>query len=356
METLLFIFSICLALYFSNLADRKNNRKYLLLVILIVSLVSGLRGITVGIDTIYYDYAFIHKFPYSWQFEEVGFRAISNFLMNCFHDTRYIFLFFSLVINSLIILRLWDFRKKCSFPFMLFLYSLTFYIDTMNIMRQFVAIAIIFYSTKLLDNKHYILFVCVVLATTLIHTSSLLALLMVLVYLWNSLTPNKRLLLLVPLLFICTAAVFYVINFESHHIANYLSSQNSTSNINITFIYRISIFIFSLLLYKSKKKIIFNKTSDKEQIVEINQDISFKNTCYMYFIGLVLCSVGMFYTSMARLGYYYAIFELVYWGYLVKNSYNKSLNLSMISIYAIYIFMLELLAGGSGVFPFTFNL
>ena len=357
MGNILYIFFILLALVFVLIADKKNKKVFLYISIIIFSLVSGLRGINVGIDTALYNNAFLHNFPYSWQFEETGFRYISTFIMNLFHDPRYVFCFFAFITNGLILTRLWDFREKCSMTAMVLLYSLTFYIDTMNIMRQFVVIAVIFYSTKLLEKNKYILFLLIILGLTFIHSSSLLALAYIPIYLWNSLSKSKKMLLIIPLIVCGSLAISYVIGYESGHISNYLSAQNSIDNVNIPFLYRVIIFAISYFLLVKNKIVIFKKNSIKKVNSEYSQEISkYRNVSYVYMAGLLLCSMGMFYVVMARLGYYYAIFELVYWGYVIKTSANKKMNFAMIITYAVYIFLLEFLTDGSGVFPFEFNL
>jgi len=353
----IFILIILFSLVLSKVADKRNNKFILLLLILILTLTSGLRGINVGIDTSLYNYAFIHNFPYSWQFEEIGFRYISNLIITILGDPKFVFIFYSLIINLLIVLRLWDFRKKCSFAFMLFIYLLTFYLDSMNIMRQLVAVAVIFYSTKLLEKKHYFLFFSVVLFMTLIHKTALFGLALIVIYLWNSLSLSKKILMSIPLVIISGIVILYTISFEAAHISNYLSSENAITNINITFMYRLLCFIFSWLLYKSNKKIVYSSINIPNTRLEIDLNFQkkFNIISTIYFLGLAISSIGMFYVVMSRLGYYYIIFELLYWGYLVKNSKNKMLNLSLISIYVIYIFVFEICTGGNGVFPFSFR-
>ncbi len=60
---------------------------------------------------------------------------------------------------------------------------------------------------------------------------------------------------------------------------------------------------------------------------------------------------------MARLGYFYLIFELLFWGMLTyKSNPNRYLNLFIILLFSIYTFAIELIFNGSGIFPFYFNL
>ena len=117
------------------------------------------------------------------------------------------------------------------------------------------------------------------------------------------------------------------------------------------------VFIISSSLLLSNKKLVFHsKTTNSNVAKKFDlEERKYKIVVYNYLVGLILCSMGMFYVVMARLGYFYAIFEVVYWGYVTKSSENKGLNFGLIFIYALYIFLLEFMTGGSGVMPFTFN-
>lgn len=356
-------FVFCALLIFSVFlfyqSDRKDSKFLLVMGILIVSLLSGFRGINVGFDTAYYYDAFLNSFPKSWQFEETGFRFITNFLMNTFNRATIVMIIYALITNFLIFFRLWDFRKKCNFSAMSILYILIFFIDSMNIMRQFIAISIIFFSTRFLEKKKYILFLIIVLLCTYIHKSCLLALIILVVYGWKSLSKRNKMLLIVPIIVLSVLGIRLVYNFESADIENYLSQSNSVSNFNITFIYRFSIFVISYLLNRSKIKIVISsranlKNNKYEDSIKENKN-EFNIISVIYLLGLCLGSFGMFFLFLSRIGYYCLFFELLYWGYLTYNNKNKNLNFGMIMIYAVYIFALEVINNGSRIFPYYIN-
>lgn len=352
-------FGLLILGFFFISASNKKNRKFLLVIgVLIISIISGFRGINVGIDTAAYYNAFVNNFPKSWQFEENGFRYISTLLMRLFNNPSIIFFIYSIIINGLVFLRLWDFREKCNFTIMSFLYLTIYFIDSMNIMRQFIALAIIFYSTKFLEKKKYFLFFIIVIFTTLIHKTSLLALIFIIVYIWKDLTKNQKIILILPIIGITIIGISYILRYESGHINNYFSTDNSVRNFNITYVYRVLIFIISYLLFKSNKKVTISRTLSecKKNSENYSRNLEFKAISLIYFFGLCFGSMGMFYFVMTRIGYYYLIYEIVYWGYITKNSKNNRLNFLMIATYAIYIISIEFLRNGSGIFPYYFNL
>ena len=110
------------------------------------------------------------------------------------------------------------------------------------------------------------------------------------------------------------------------------------------------------MLNKNKIRITFNGfPSINKNDGFINKDKDYNTIVFIYILGLFFSSVGMFFAFMSRLGYWYLIFELLYWGYLVKNNNNKFLNKLFIFVYVIYIFSLELISNGSGIFPYYIN-
>lgn len=355
MSKILFIIFIFFSILLFYLSDKKNNKFILILSIILISFIAGFRGINVGVDTKDYFYAFNNNFPRNWQFEELGFRYLSTTLMKIFKNPSYVCFIYSLITNFFIVFRLWDFRKKCNFTLMSFLYMLIYYVNTMNVMRQFLAVSIIFYSTKFLEGRKYLRFFIIVILMTLIHKSSLLALLLIFVYVWNSLSFNKKIAYIIPIIAIIFVGLYYSISFENDHITNYFSSQNLINNINITAIYRFLICIMSYLIIKSKIKFTFRYDEKNDMPSKDFNENEFNKYFFIYFMGLLFTSMGMFFKHMERFGYFYLCFELIYWGYIVKNYPNKKMYTTLISIYSIYVFALEIFTAGNEIFPFYFN-
>lgn len=340
-----FIFFVC--------ADKNNSKKLLIFGIIILSILSGFRGINVGVDTTYYYKAFMYDFPVSWQFKEEGFRIISGFLMKVLQHPTWLFVLFAVITNYLIIVRLWELKEKSNFVIMTLIYILVYYFNTMNIMRQFICVAIIFYSTKFLEKKKYLLYVVIVLLCTQIHKSSILALGILAIYCFDNFSKKNKILLSIPCIVLFCIGVKYVINFESAEISNYLGSHNAINNFNLTFIYRALIYIFAVILYKSKRKIVILSSAKKQMLSKKNEN--FKKNIIIYGIGLIFGSLGLFFNHAARIGLYYMVFEMTFWGFLTKNDKNKNLNIILIMTYAVYVFANELLFNGSKIFPFYVN-
>lgn len=351
-----FIFGICLILSFIFFvyADKTSNKKLLVLGIIILSLLSGFRGISVGFDTPYYYKAFIQDFPVSWQFKEEGFRIVCRFLIKILQNPTWLFVLVASITNYLIIVRLWELRKNHNFVVMVLLYFLIYYFNTMNIMRQFICVAVIFYSTKLLEKKKYLLFISIVLLCTQIHKSAILALVIMAIYYFQGFSKKNKIIFGIPCMAIFIVVVKYILDFESAEINNYLGAHNTIDNFNYTFLYRVAAYVFSYLLYKSKMKVVIS--SAKKNLIKEEQDNKFfSNNIIVYGVGLIFGSLGLFFNHAARIGLYCMIFEITYWGFLTQKDKNKNLNLLLIIIYAIYVFASELILNGSQIFPYYVN-
>lgn len=341
----------------AKVSDKHNNKYIMIICSLTLAFISGLRGERVGIDTRFYMNAFNNNFPVPWQFKEVGFKFISRLLMGIFGNAMALFLIYAIVINYLIISRLWDYREKCNFPFMFLLYEMIFFIDTMNITRQFLALALVFYATRYLEKKKYYIFFIFLFSAISIHTTAFFGILFFIVSYWVNSTNKKKRNIAIPFCIFILVGALYVYSKTSFLVYNYVVNGIEKTNVNITFFYRVAAFILAYLMERFHVKIKFNNNLSDTPVtkagynyIEFNKHFSIM--AFYYTTGLIVSSLGMFFKDLTRTGYYYLIFELLFWGYLTQNSKNKRLNAIIIGIYACYVFSYELLFNGSGIFPY----
>lgn len=154
-----FVFcGIMLAMYLEKIKQKKlSNKKMILwILILVLSILSGFRGYDVGTDTKHYTRIFNFIYYGGTSSLEFGFVYSTEFLMNIFKDVQYLFFIYAFFTNAFIIHRLWDFKNVASFSFMCFLYIGIFFPESMNILRQYLALAIVFWGTRYLDRMQYL--------------------------------------------------------------------------------------------------------------------------------------------------------------------------------------------------------
>ena len=108
---------------------------------------------------------------------------------------------------------------------------------------------------------------------------------------------------------------------------------------------------FLLLINNFKIKIYKRKLLSMEKIKERYKEISVNN---YYILGLIISMFGYFYPFMDRIGWYFYIYECVFYGKLVKNRKYGNLIKIIVMIFSMYIFVTNLASKAQGVIPYNF--
>lgn len=335
---------------FSNQAQKTQKKTYLWLIVLALTFIAGCRAFTVGKDTESYIriFQYLENDMWDWAHGEIGFKWFSRIFLEVFNDYTFLLLFYAFVTNALIILRLWDFRRMSSFPWMIVCYYISFYFMTMNIMRHCFAIAIVFYATKYIEQKKYFRFLCFIGIATLFHTSSLIGIGFIAldIFQWHYLNRKQK-------VFIGTAVFLspVVIYFILRAIAGYEHYFNTTSEASFGFmiIAKLTLYFIGLLLFYKIKP-------DKEECNGgIKHDIySIRCVKIYYLLGLLLTSLGYFFLYMDRIGLPFYLYECVYFGMLVKITKGKQIFCIVLALLLLYLFITNMTSNGQGVLPYVF--
>lgn len=335
---------ICFIL--SSYADKKNNKKIIFVIALLLSLIMGLRKNTVGIDTNSYYYMFksIKSISDVKKFSDPIFYVLAFLLMRIKNDPYFPILVFSFFSNFLVVYRLWDYRNISAYKYSILRYITIFYFFSFNCMRQFVAIAIVFWGTKHLEKGEYGKFLLYVIIASLIHLSSLVAASFVLleVVRWKELSKKQRNYISISILFIPLYIVLAATISEGRYERYF--SQIEISNFS-SIVLKICLFIFVFIMLYSEKK--FAKDNNKLLM------------CMIYYgIGLCLTSMEVFFRYFGRIGYYYYIYGTVYTGIAASEKRYQILFRIVILFIVIRAFYLNCSAteiGSMGQMPYLFN-
>lgn len=347
MTQLFYVSILLLALGFAYLAQKSKKKSYLILLIAVLTFAAGFRSTTCGVDTPSYYESIANGFPYPWQFREEGFRLISNLFMHYFRNPQLVFLFCALVTNLLILLRLWDFKDDANFGFMTLLYILLYYSNSMNIMRQYVAVAVVFYGSRYL-KKNKLLFLPFVVVAFFIHRSSLLSLGYFAISLWTGFTKKQKQIFFLPLVLVMVGAVGYVASYLASDITSYRSQ--SVQNLNITYFYILFISVFAIFLQKKNVYIRVSNNSKIRHYEKFNID---KDLVIYVLMGLCFSCLSMFFAFVGRTGLYYSIYDIVFWGIACKKFRNATFNKCLILVYALYVFGLVIFRNDCLLFPYS---
>ena len=91
----------------------------------------------------------------------------------------------------------------------------------------------------------------------------------------------------------------------------------------------------------------FSLSKNGEKI-PLNKDI-----VYIYLIGLLLAGLGMFYPFMNRIGFYFLIYEIPFWGQTIYAKENRTIFRCFIAIVVLYVLVSLLLGDTEGIVDYT---
>ena len=328
-------------------ATKKNKLSNVFPIIFVFSLLAGLRSYSVGIDTVQYVDQFnaisLGRLEYAYGLEYT-FRYICKFLLYINNSPTFLFLVFSFLTNSLIIIRLWDFRKISNFTMMVMCYYCIFYFYTFNIMRQMCGVAIIFFATRYLEKGNYLKYIVGVAIAYCFHTSSVIGLILFLTEFieWSKLKKNQKKFLLIVLLIIPWG--YRQIYLQIERYFHYL--DNIKNRIGLMLVIKILIYIYFILVIILPNHKINNSSENKFRY----------NYVIYYGIGIVLTALGYFFPYMERIGIPFYLFEGCFWGRIIEITKNKDKIMYSLILGSILMFYLygSLYFSGQGQLPYYF--
>lgn len=351
MSALLYISIIFIMIIMSVIASKNEEKRFafllLVCIIIILSLFSGVRALSVGTDTAQY-VSHIFRFQNGINYAlrtEPGLRIISILASQIVEGYTFTLIVVSLIINTLIIGRLWSFRPKISFPFSVFIYCCTYYFMTFSGIRQWLAIAIVFYASEYLFEKKYIKFAILVLLASLFHNTAIVSLgLPILDILFNkkrlSVGRNNFLLFIIITPFILFTA--FILEYKLNLVTQYSGYiKNIRWNSSTGLVISIRMFIGLSI------GIVFKKRNFK--------DPEFYSRLYkIYLFGLIVSIPGYYIPNLYRVGLYFSVFEIILFGLVMKSKTknNKLIFFIIVTVFTLLMFTNELAGSGRGQMPY----
>ncbi len=168
---------------YQNLKIKSKLSKVIILLLacLPLSLLAGLRD---GVGTDYNSYCNAFNFikqntvfdGIQYSGAEPLFVVIVKAISLINPSNEFIFFGIEFLTLYLVIISLSKFQNDLSMPIAFAIYYLSFFHMSLNIVRQLLALSIIFYGIYYLINKKYMVYVAITLCASFIHTSSVLCL------------------------------------------------------------------------------------------------------------------------------------------------------------------------------------
>lgn len=327
--------TLLISVLLSAVAQKKNKKKYIIVAALVFTVIAGLRAVSVGIDTKNYVRLFGHIADGNLNLAhglETSFKYICAFLLAIWNNNNFLFFVFALITNVLIFARMWDFKDRISLPWATMIYFGVFYFMTFNIMRQFIAVAIIFYGTRYLAEKKYFKFLLFVLLGFLFHKSAILGIGFVAldIFAWKHLSRKQKKFLRLMIVLGSVVVLFLTIVIFGRYFHYF---NNIQFNFGLMLFVKLLFFVLTVFLVKNP----YSEECDENGYSA--KAYTFTTVRVYYFVGILIMMLEYFFPYVGRVGLFFYIFEMIYMGMLFKSRKNDIImRLIMILIILLYTY------------------
>lgn len=244
---------------------------------------------------------------------EILFKAIMKFCMIFTEEPYLMFAITSAIIVGFILGTSFSKSRDKILSVCIFLLG-GFFFDSLNIMRQYMAMSLIFFGYQFLlkSKRWYIAYVATVIIATLIHSSAIIMLVLVLLT-RKMLVSWKWVLPACVIILILNENLMNILGFfvQNTKFEAYLTGKFAQGEISYLFIAEnLAIYLAMLYIYYKNKKL------DNIQ----TQDILFLNIQALALIVMVLGSVHMLFIRTAL---YFSVFQVISVPYYISKIPNK---------------------------------
>lgn len=333
-----------------TLIKSKYNRGFYYLLWIIMLLIAGLRY-NVGTDYKNYERSFLN---FEFWFSDTAFIWITKVIKYLGFSVQGYFFVIALLIQVLIFKSL----KKYTTDFRTFLLSVFFFItlyyfnNSMNTLRQFIAIGIFLLNIENIINRKFLRYNMLFIIMFLFHTSSIIF--YPLYFLYKSLNPFIRNAKYMNIILIVSFLLMFVkfdkviegliLKYGESFNYTYYATWGADSYLKYDLSWQLLVvlitkFILSLWIVNNKQKFIYNK----------RDEVLFS----IFFIGLVLTFPLYPMLIFRRLLFYINIIEVIIYAMFAK---EKSINFYVFVIYSIIFYIVNLLAGFATPLPYTIRI
>ena len=306
-----YVIMLLFSLLFILLAEKSNNNKakkiWTLLSVVPFILVSALRY-DVGTDYFYRYVPDYNKIANGGSVDnlEIGFKLLVNLCILITKDYQIIFVVTSVVIMTLFMYTIQRQSTNKALSVTIFLLG-GFFFQSLNILRQYMAIAIVFFSYRYLLKDKYSVFIISVILAFFIHNASIVCLVMLL--LKDKDVFNIKTILIVALtIFIFGTPLINLFKtvVQNTRFSVYIDSLYDRGEMRkLTILSNAIIYTFMYSLYIVRKK--------KSKITK--EDIFYINMQGLTLICIMLSS--KFYLFF-RIAYYFMVYQIISIPYFIK--------------------------------------
>lgn len=354
---LLYCLIVIISSFLMHMAEREKQfeKMFILLAFLVIALPSAFRY-KVGLDYAGYSSAYniivdagsISE-SIKWFTIEYSFRILSFISNDLIGSPQILFAFYSIFTNLFIVLGIYSYRKYVSMSTMTFMYTTLYYLMTLNIARQMLAVSIIFFASKYILKKSFLKYLFFVLLASLFHKSAIVALVLYCIsfesgFIYKIFNVLKYLSPIIIIFFMKQFLnLFSSISFFHKYLMNYhVISQLS---IGLGFVLQ---FILCLVLY----------------IVYKNKMLRFPDESQYFIVQTMIFGTILFLLQYrfdnfgGRVALYFNIFSVIALSLLANSADKQQTGLKydfqlLPYLYAFLLFIMDLINDSQGCIPYT---
>lgn len=335
--------------------NTKSKLIYLLFAIFPFLFVSAFRAPSIGVDAFSYVTLFEALKGVSLSgilsmdiYYEKGYLLLNHLIQYFTLNSQSILIFTSIVIIGSIMFFIYRYSVSIFFSVYLFI-TLAFYYNSMNIIRQYFAIAILTYSISFIKRRKLLPFLLIVFIASLFHSSALIFSIVYLVPLIKF--TNKKVLVtllstLIIFLFLLPLMEWLLVKIPQYQAhMSYINSNELASLIKTLLL--LTILLFGLVVnyhnnkkattiyFQSKGVKVIEEANTKKRFIN-NSDENIFSFIMLFAVAISLISFKM--SILGRLSEYFAIYAIVY----LPNAINKikDKNIRIILIIVVVFFTL----------------
>ena len=330
-------------------------------IVITLTLLAGFRHPYVGIDTLpYVNHIMSLLESFSWKLnniDEPGFIIVSYVVVGLTKSYTAVLTVFAFITNYFMVKRLFELREDISFPWAIFIYICQYYFMTFNILRQWVAMAIVFYYSKYImeGKKGAFKFILAVAVSITFHKTAFITLALLPLY-WlvrKSRTVVNQIfkLLMIGVSPVVLAALLVYMRKVYGDVYGNINTQG-LSFINVA---RVAFMVFIAVMTAIDKHHVKKKNDDMPVLQDsemlASKDIEIFDIAVM-FVGIVFALMTLLYKYADRLGMYFIIFEMIVLPRYIKNSKFKIFVMVFVLFIFMYLRINSFMSSGQGEMPY----
>lgn len=327
-----YLLIVFISLVFALLTNEKNKKYWIAIIMILLSLLSGLRHYSIGNDTYNYYRNFFSIAYYGFDFLktsrfEIGYSFIVYIVTLLTNNFNVFLLLTSLLVNIAIGTFIYKYSKNPMFSIILFIFLRLFFSE-MNILREFLSLTIFLFSIKYIENRNLFKYTILLFIGYLIHNSIIFA--FPIYFLYDvKLNSNKKrvaiILTAIVYLFLYRIVTYIanILGIYSNYIDKYYNSNKLGSILSLA----VSLTIYLFCWYISKKYITKKPDEMEKKRHDFYNNISF----ILLMINVLVVKISV----LSRIELYYEIFYLL----LIPNTINAIKESKKRLIWYIIIFL-----------------